>query len=297
MMSNTAPASALDYSDGVLGSETAFSKYAVLSSSLPPERLAERLEITNGACCPERLSAITSPFEQGALVPRDDWRAVGTNDLAFLSTHVRAETWRTLNLLSVPSAIVSRLMRVNEDIVQKNAVGPKEFSLDYNDLVVKLDDVIAEWADIECFGPLLGMVRATQPGGAYASTSQTKDGNLKTGLHIDSWDHKDWSRRRGCSNRISINIGSFPRHLVFCPVTVDEIFECFGESDQRSEPGVDLTTWFLSSFLDVPLVRMRVMPGEAYLAPTENLIHDGSTLLVEGIDDQIVLRGHFRARL
>ena len=34
----------------------------------------------------------------------------------------------------------------------------------------------------------------------------------------------------------------------------------------------------MRAFPDYPVVRLTIRPGEAYIAPTENLIHDGSTL-------------------
>ena len=33
---------------------------------------------------------------------------------------------------------------------------------------------------------------------------------------------------------------------------------------------------FMERFPDVPVVRCRIGPGDAYIAPTENLVHDGS---------------------
>jgi len=38
-------------------------------------------------------------------------------------------------------------------------------------------------------------------------------------------------------------------------------------------------------------VRLAVAPGEAYIAPTENMIHDGSTLGMRHEDLQVTLRG------
>jgi hypothetical protein len=138
------------------------------------------------------------------------------------------------------------------------------------------------------------MVLGEQRGGTYLATSQTRDGRVKTGVHIDSWDHKGFGRRRGCTNRISINIGECPRHLVFCPDLVTDINRRFRAQAKLLEDGADILSWYFNVNPAVTFLRLRIDPGEAYIAPTENLIHDGSNLLVEGLDRQLVIRGFFR---
>jgi hypothetical protein len=44
---------------------------------------------------------------------------------------------------------------------------------------------------------------------------------------------------------------------------------------------------------DYPVVKLRIRPGEAYIAQTENLIHDGSTLGQRGFDLAFMADGFF----
>ena len=41
---------------------------------------------------------------------------------------------------------------------------------------------------------------------------------------------------------------------------------------------------FLRVFDDYPITRIRVKPGDAYIAPTENIVHDGCTELGSDLD-------------
>jgi len=41
------------------------------------------------------------------------------------------------------------------------------------------------------------------------------------------------------------------------------------------------------------MVRIKVRPGQAYIAPTENIFHDGSTLGTSEVDRHMTCRGHF----
>ena len=55
-----------------------------------------------------------------------------------------------------------------------------------------------------------------------------------------------------------------------------------------------LARQFMEQFPDVPVIRCRLAPGEAYVAPTENLVHDGSSVGQSDIDEQFTIRGHIR---
>jgi hypothetical protein len=50
---------------------------------------------------------------------------------------------------------------------------------------------------------------------------------------------------------------------------------------------------FLAQNPDYPVTRVRVDPGEAYIAPTENIIHDGSSLGQRFSDVHVTIRGYF----
>jgi hypothetical protein len=41
---------------------------------------------------------------------------------------------------------------------------------------------------------------------------------------------------------------------------------------------------FLQVFENHPITRIRISPGQAYIAPTENLVHDGSTETADTAD-------------
>ena len=47
-----------------------------------------------------------------------------------------------------------------------------------------------------------------------------------------------------------------------------------------------------NGFRTLPVVRCRLAPYEAYIAPTENLVHDGSTMGQRDLDQQFTVLGH-----
>jgi hypothetical protein len=50
---------------------------------------------------------------------------------------------------------------------------------------------------------------------------------------------------------------------------------------------------FMSAFPDYPIVRLRLQPGDAYIAPTENILHDGNSSDVVEINHYLSVRGRF----
>jgi len=120
------------------------------------------------------------------------------------------------------------------------------------------------------------------------------------GLHIDT-AYKDvpFEGRNYAPGRISINLGLDDRFLLFVSASLDEIRELLAERKIQypEEPSFvthEFRSAFMSNFPDFPVVKVRIRPGEAYIAPTENLIHDGCTLGQTHFDVQFSACGHFQ---
>jgi len=111
------------------------------------------------------------------------------------------------------------------------------------------------------------------------------------GLHLDSFYAKTIASRRLCPTRISINVGSKTRRLLFVNLPIDEITKRVGAdgNERETEP---LIKSFFASNPEYPVVSMPVEPGEAYIAPTEAIIHDGQ-YYGDGLDITYTVMGNF----
>lgn len=254
--------------------------------------LEGRLERTDGACPAEEVPELPLLFETNAWVPTPRWAALTADEVATHSENGRgAEYWRAIRLLRPPGDLVDRLLTLNDRVSQQGATA-RIGNLDGAECSDDLEGILADWPGLVQFGPTLAMGVTTQPGGGYV-TSVSDCGQRKVGLHIDAWDGRHWSGRRGCTNRISINIGEWPRHLIFSDEPVDAIYGRMGNRTGKTTTGLDLIRFLQQTRPTASYFRLRLEPGDAYVAPTENVIHDGSSLLVQGDDKQIVLRGFF----
>ncbi len=115
------------------------------------------------------------------------------------------------------------------------------------------------------------------------------------GLHVDDWYSQNLEYRHQSPNRISINLGVQDRFFLFVNLPILEIARAI--RDDRREPRPSLTSCtllgrkFLMANPGYPVVKLRVRPGQAYIAPTENMIHDGTTCGMTVPDVALSLHG------
>ncbi len=97
-------------------------------------------------------------------------------------------------------------------------------------------------------------------------------------------------------NRISINLGKNDRHFLFINLTIRQIYQSLeienkkGFSDYTK---MELAQMFFNTNKQYPVLKVRVQPYEGYIAPTENIIHDGSTEESNASDISFTVRGNF----
>jgi hypothetical protein len=141
---------------------------------------------------------------------------------------------------------------------------------------------------------------ATSISGLGAAAWDTER-NRYPGLHIDSWDEVEVAESSGAKNRICINLGMSARGLLFVNLTLADLHQKI----KRQDPNVnsiekfskhDLRTKFFSLYPDYPVLKVVLKPGEGYIAPTEYMIHDGTTEDSGTIDFNLVVRGFFSTR-
>lgn len=142
--------------------------------------------------------------------------------------------------------------------------------------------------------------------------------NRFIGLHLDSWDGLPIENRYLSTNRICINLGFEDRFLLFVNLTLMDIFylsqidipasqmnsvwenrkqdirdRYFSSTSTFSQIClIELRHDFLTKYPNYPVIKLRISPGEAYIAPTENMIHDGCTIGKTFFDVSMTVRGH-----
>jgi len=112
----------------------------------------------------------------------------------------------------------------------------------------------------------------------------------KVGLHIDSWDSVQLCNRLSSSNRLVMNLGPTSRNLLFIDRSVDSLVR--ENSIYKNEyEGKEFSTHYFNEHPKSIVYSLQINPGEAYIAPTENLIHDATVPGNNQINSTFMLRG------
>lgn len=242
-----------------------------LSSGTRVADLRETTDIIHGA-----------NYEEGARLPREPWRRPTAEEAQSL---IAAET--PTNMAS--SVAIFQLPCEFSDLQRAMRSGDKE-SLEVS-LLQPLRSICELGEPLQYIGP-------TKNPANLRTVTFNRDIGRYNGLHVDNWDQLDLESRHLSTNRICINIGQQDRYFLFLPVSLMGMANALSEEigAQWEVPGryTLIGRQFMERFPHVPVVRCRLGPGEAYIAPTENLVHDGSSVGQGDMDEQFTIRGHIR---
>ena len=248
---------------------------------------ADRLTLSNGTRVADMRETPASPdsltYEEGAMLPREPWRKPS------------AEEIQSLIVTGAPCD-----MSASVAIVRL----PGEFSNDQRDAIRSGIDRSLE---MHLFRPLRTICELGEP--VRAIGPNRNPANLKTltfndrigrynGLHVDSWDQLGLGSLHLATNRVCTNIGENNRYLLFLPFSLKGIASVLademGPDWEIPKRHTAIGRKFMELYPDIPVVRCRLSPGEAYIAPTENLVHDGSSAGQSAPDEHFTVRGHIR---
>ncbi|MEU5915651.1 hypothetical protein [Streptomyces sp. NPDC047141] len=113
--------------------------------------------------------------------------------------------------------------------------------------------------------------------GMRTTTDNYRDGRL-IGLHLDNWDKLTYARKATGRRRLALNLGPGNRSVILGDLDAQAVCRAVHpDSYERRCPHTDDYRAHVAAGHTVRCVRIRLAPGEGYIAPTEYLLHDGST--------------------
>jgi hypothetical protein len=258
--------------------------------------LADRLHVNTGVEA-SNLSGSVFPYTEGGILPNENWSTPTAGDLVVLTVLASPpHASRTIQLVKMPAELLQISTRlglhriISQDDVQRLAIQrSEEFSF--------------FMAEARAFGESFlsrkdaffsQSVRCESHKGLRSSTLDQKTGKY-IGLHIDNWDSLPMHMRDKARSRLILNLGDEPRFVVFINLTVAKMMEMMSAAEGTLQRGplTEYTGNFFSRFPLYPVTRLRVEPGEGYIAPVDNLYHDGATTGKKAADVTHSMLGHF----
>ncbi|MDT0267340.1 hypothetical protein RM844_13700 [Streptomyces sp. DSM 44915] len=145
------------------------------------------------------------------------------------------------------------------------------------EIAARLDPLNGRWPTT-----LLGC--ASSPGNWTTTTEDSTTGR-RIGLHIDNFDRLPYPRRHQSRRRLCLNLGPGPRYLLIADHDIQQICRTLHADLDRHHPHTEDIRRYVAAGYPLRCLRIRLEPGDGYIAPTEFLAHDGSTA---GIDQPSV---------
>ena len=212
-------------------------------------------------------------FHVGALTPREPFRPLDAAERALFAPEAPFRRDSDVALLKLDDALLAPLRGVCA--ADREPAHPA-----WRDAVAMLAEGLGghlqrpwtiETSVVYRSAPGLATVTKVERGLAERETY--------VGLHLDSWEGVSLRSRSSVRNRLSVNLGHGSRYLLFVNLTLAEMMRALGLDDAEDVHDVTLFSGhrFMRTFPRYPVTRVEVLPGEAYICPTGNLVHDGAS--------------------
>jgi hypothetical protein len=240
------------------------------------------------------------PYQPGSFVPRPPWRSASDAELAALfNPPGDVDPSNCIQVMEMPGKILDRfaaLRNASQDLTTQ-ALREHHNSQECRDAFKYAMRYVATIVSPER-RKLDGAGIFFNPPNQPTTTHAHKDDSFLLGLHVDSWRPALIDLRRDSPGRLSINLGLHDRFFLFVNADLMQLARMLDDRgipfDREDDSTHSLRRTFMAAFPDYPVVRLRIRPGEAYLAPTENVIHDGSSAGQTNLDVHLTVRAHFR---
>jgi hypothetical protein len=280
--------------------------------SVPRENEPGRLQATSGTTS---ASSSDGEYEDRAIIPSGPWRELSKHERrTLLKVNTACEEHAMIKVVTLASEILGCFLEIREfasygrlDDVRRRVSRPA------------FCDAISACSRHarDCFGMNISVAPGCVAGGIRVNAANLPtvtihpDSEQFVGMHVDNWTRLPLDQRHLAPQRICINLGSHPRYFLFVNISIRQVLTAAEQASaadldlpgcramirknqlsslNRSACGTLVGRAFLASSPRYPVIRLKLNPGEAYIAPTENLIHDGSSLGALGHDISLSLR-------
>jgi hypothetical protein len=262
----------------------------------------DRFSLSDGVI--EIESDLYPQYSHPAFIPRLPWRQPTALEIDSLITAANREhRSETIAIVKFPESTIENIRNLitwgereyGEAVTAAEIIAHPEYESARSQIQQYLVEKYALVPDIDCRELIRCNVDLPT---STINAIEFLPARLFAGLHLDSWDYLPFRRRHLARNRICINLGCEVRYFLMINLTLKQIFETLALVDPddvyRDYRGVRLPNKFMSAFPDYPVVRLAVHPGEAYIAPTENFIHDATSIDKTVPDWNITFLGNFK---
>jgi hypothetical protein len=250
--------------------------------------------VSDGTVTPDEIVDEGPDYLPEARVPAPHWLALPEHEFRELhSIPATAGRGTVIRVFTVPEDVIEPFHRphTRDAAASWNGAGALRepgYDAAERDALPYMRSIADSPDDLSFLG------REVRRPGQVTTTIDERMGK-RVGMHLDSWDGwdpADLDARHRCRTRLSINLGQVPRYLLFMRIPRASIQRKEHEEMVALGP-TRLLQSFLLSHPHLPVYRLAIRPGEAYIAPIEVMPHDSSTYGMREDDISLSAVGHF----
>ncbi len=246
----------------------------------------DRIEVSSGTAAPETEGFDPALFKADVFVARAPWRRLTPQEAEQVTARPVSGP-QFIGLVRLPEALARQAKRLGH-----MAVAMIDRPLDRGDAFAALEaDIYSQLRLLFDGGDAARLLGVQVSLTGLPALTTDYDDPLLWGLHVDSWFKQPVDGRRGTFGRMGVNIGVEPRRIQIIDIGLDRIVDMVPGG--RGMSAYDLGRAFMRLYPDYPVLAVTVRPGEAYIAPTENVIHDGNSVDMAAPDVLLTWLGNF----
>lgn len=219
-------------------------------------------------------------YRKGAFLPKADWVKIGYDEKERYDSET-CDYFNTVGVYSLPAVIVELVHELGIDEIQRTDVLLNTLK-EKADLANRLSDELFEVLKKHSVRDTEIYKVATMLPGLYTTGSRKdKEGYVQfIGMHLDSSLGMELTNAERSKNRLCVNLTNEPRYLIFIDISVQEMVSMIAQKQAFTEGVTQFTLadLFFQCYPDFPVLRVRQPAFSYYIAPTDNCVHDGSTL-------------------
>ena len=272
-----------------------------------PTQIIDRISINTGTMLAVEPPGDGLQYLKAAIVPKETWRPLTPREASMLVAPAGTKGWNVgadVGIVRIPDEVIAPLEQIFEDHGTRERLDPEGYQPHTQHpnwdsaYGLFIDHVKERYALRDQVIPQVVRLATAPPGMRTVTKDTVKDRNehYYVGMHLDTWENIALSDRHTARNRVCINLGREDRYFLFFNLSLMRMFRALGGEDPNKADdfyGTDLGHAFMRAFPGYPMLRLRLKPREAYIAPTDNLIHDGSSLDKRYPDIALHVLGYF----
>jgi len=248
----------------------------------------EKLSVTNGVEINHYNKDIG--YFRSSFIPKHSWNEIDTEMYNFILSNEKnsCSLKNIVDVLNLELLLKPYLIEFHHSLIRNkyidNLSQVEKFvdSKEFNILTGEINNFIIDELHKNVKRKFLAVNEVNQ----ITTTVDYADSKKKVGLHLDNWCKYDFKNRKESPTRICINLGNESRYLLLYNLSVLEMYSLLSKNAKKKLTHVssEIGNFFMKENSNYPILRIEILPFEGYVAPTEMIIHDGSTIGQSFID-------------